>query len=472
MTSTPTGSSASEAPPQPAPAARLRLQHRIVLPLLAAALVATGAATWVGVGVTSRALRSRLDAQLVNAADAISSSDFALNTNILINVQRLVAAEVVTIGADGEIVARSFTDERPQLMTTVHRLSASDQAASPRVIEADCGFPCLITWRPVASRPGARVVLVADASPLAAATRAVVRTIFVAAAASVVLLVLVSQAVVRRVTAPLDRLVTFVRTSGSDPGVHRAEVGDDEIGALAGAFNAMLDRLERSRAALVRSEKLGLAGLFAARIAHDIRNPLSSIRMQTQLLQSNTPAESEDRAVLSDILRDVDQVESVVRDLMELANPGELRPRPVGLNDVVQAALDQVAHQLAHRKIAVERNLADGLPPVRLDPDRFKRALLNLLVNGSESMHTGGTMTVSTGRDGTTCWVRICDDGVGVDPALLDRVFDPFVSTKPEGVGLGLVNVKAVVAGHGGRVALEPRTPRGTCAVIQLPEAG
>ena len=169
------------------------------------------------------------------------------------------------------------------------------------------------------------------------------------------------------------------------------------------------------------------------------------------------------------MLRDVDQVESVLRDLMELANPGELRMEPLGVNDVVRSALEQVGHQLTHRKIVVDRQLADGLPPVALDRGRFKRALLNLLVNASESMHNGGTMTVSTGRRDATLWVRICDDGVGVDPAMLDRVFDPFVSTKPEGVGLGLVNVKAVVEGHGGRIALERRAPRGTCALIELP---
>jgi len=86
-------------------------------------------------------------------------------------------------------------------------------------------------------------------------------------------------------------------------------------------------------------------------------------------------------------------------------------------------------------------------------------------------MHTGGELRVSTGADGGEAWIRICDDGVGIDPALVERVFDPFVSTKPEGVGLGLVNVKSVVEGHGGGIRLEPRQPRGTCAFIWLPVA-
>jgi signal transduction histidine kinase len=233
----------------------------------------------------------------------------------------------------------------------------------------------------------------------------------------------------------------------------------------------MLDRLDQSRVALVRSEKLGLAGLFAARVAHDIRNPLSSIKMQAQLLRSKVPAGTEEHDTLSAVLHDVAQVESVVRDLMDLANPGALSRQPGSLNAVVQEALDQLSAQLAYRKIRVALALADTLPSVGIDRQRLRQALVNVLVNGSEAMHTGGELHVSTGVEGGTVWARICDDGVGIDPALADRVFDPFVSTKPEGVGLGLVNVKAVVEGHGGRIRLEPRQPRGTCAHIWLPVA-
>ena len=233
----------------------------------------------------------------------------------------------------------------------------------------------------------------------------------------------------------------------------------------------MLDRLEQSRAALVRSEKLALAGLFAARVAHDIRNPLSSIKMQTQLLRSKLAAGSDDHDSLTAVLRDIGQVESVVRDLMELANPGALSLQPGDLNAVVRDALGQLAAQFAYRKIRVSLRLAEALPPVPLDPPRLRQALLNVLVNGSEAMHTGGELEVSSGANDDGVWIRICDDGVGIDPALAARVFDPFVSTKPEGVGLGLVNVKAVVEGHGGGIRLEPRPSRGTCAYLWLPHS-
>jgi two-component system sensor histidine kinase HydH len=191
--------------------------------------------------------------------------------------------------------------------------------------------------------------------------------------------------------------------------------------------------------------------------------------MQAQMLRRSHAGDLDASESAAAILRDATQVESVVRDLMELANPGELRLEPADVNDVIRDALHQVSAQFAYRKIDVHLDLAERLPLVPLDPNRFKQALLNVLVNGSEAMHTGGRLDVASGLDGGhTVWIRVCDDGVGVPPDVLDRVFDPFVTTKPDGVGLGLVNVKAVVEGHGGRITLEQRQPRGTCAYIQL----
>jgi signal transduction histidine kinase len=124
---------------------------------------------------------------------------------------------------------------------------------------------------------------------------------------------------------------------------------------------------------------------------------------------------------------------------------------------------------LTYRKIITEVNLQEGLPLLSLDARRFKQALLNVIANASEAMPIGGTLTVDSSIDGQALAVRICDDGVGIDPAIKDRAFDPFITTKPNGVGLGLVNVKSVVEGHGGRIILEPRYPRGACVTIWLP---
>jgi two-component system sensor histidine kinase HydH len=121
-------------------------------------------------------------------------------------------------------------------------------------------------------------------------------------------------------------------------------------------------------------------------------------------------------------------------------------------------------------KIAVMSHLGENLPSIQLDANRFKQALLNVLVNAAEAMPAqGGTLTVATRTSDSMLALDVSDDGAGVDPAVLDRVFDPFVSTKREGVGLGLVNTKAVVESHGGTISLTSRQPKGTCVTMRFP---
>ena len=399
----------------------------------------------------------------------VSRGDMALNPLILQNVRGILGADVVTFGPDGKVIATTIEDDRRHLIQSAANVFRQRPSGSVGVAAADCGVPCMIAYGDLEGRPNTVVALIAETSELTAATTAVTRAIVLGAVLSALLMMIVGQLVVRRVTAPLGRLVTFVRTLSPADVKRRAPVSNDEIGELAEAFNGLLDRLQASQSALVRSEKLALAGLLAARVAHDVRNPLSSIKMQTQLLQARLRRDQEDQATLISVLHDINQVESVVSDLVEVARPGDLKREPTSINHVISDALEQLAPQFTHRKVAVRTHLAADIPRFTADARRLRQALLNVLVNASEAMTNGGQIDVHSRIEASAVVVEICDDGSGIDPELVDRVFDPFISTKREGVGLGLVNAKAVVEGHGGRIVLEPRHPRGTCARITLP---
>jgi signal transduction histidine kinase len=333
-----------------------------------------------------------------------------------------------------------------------------------------CAAPCFVAYASVATRPDTFIAVIAQSSELIAATTALTRAVLIAATLSVLVMVLVSQVVARRITAPLDALVAFTRDVSPSGSTKRATVGDDEVGRLAAAFNDMLDRLDRSRDALVRSEKLALAGLIAARVAHDVRNPLSSMKIQAQLLDACLGDRTKSRKLLDAVMRDIQQLESVVRDLIELARPGELKRHAESMSAVVTDVLQQLSAQLSYRKIVVEAKVAEHLPLVDLDLARFRQVLINLIGNAADAMPTGGTLVITASLgDSSTVVLDVCDNGVGIDPAVRDRVFDPFVSTKRDGVGLGLVNAKAVVESHGGTLSLDPQVPNGTRARIVLP---
>jgi signal transduction histidine kinase len=460
---------------------RLRLHHRIVIPFVLVAVVATSAAALFALSVVSRTFEADSERQATAAAEMMSRSDFALNPSVVQSARQLTGSDVLTFTAGGAIVAGTLDRTRQANLIAAITHSDGVQAAlgssgESVVRRMTCDGPCVVAYRRLANRPDTVVAIIGDASAAAAAVRGITRTILLAAALSLVAMGLASQIVARRLTAPIDALVAFARdvVPGSSP--KRAPVppgSDDEVSRLARAFNDMLDRLDQAQQALVRSEKLGLAGLLAARVAHDVRNPLSAIKMQTQLLRAKVAHTPADVAMVDAVLHDIALVESVVRDLIELARPGDLTMAPADLNGVVDDALQQMAPQFGHRGIRVDTRLDGHLPDVALDAGRFRQALLNVLVNAADAMPTGGTITVVTRLDAeaSTVELDVCDDGVGVNSAVLDRVFDPFVSTKRDGVGLGLVNAKAVVESHGGRITLEPREPRGTRVRITMPVA-
>lgn len=470
MTEAMLGASAADVPMH----RRLRLHHRIVIPFVLVALVTTSAVAYLALSVISRALTVRVEAQLLNTSEVISqNSGFALNPAILRSVKDITGVDVVTFTPGGSVLASTIGDTGiPDWLQALTRTDAAQAVTSgreaPRVHQMSCGSPCYVVYRAVPTRPGAVVALIAETSELAAVNAAVTRTIVVATGVSLLVMMLVSQAVARRVTAPMDALVSFTHDVSRGASDRRAPARSDEIGRLAASFNEMLDRLAESRDALVKSEKLGLTGLLAARVAHDIRNPLSSIKMHAQLLRARLP-EDNGRKELDAILHDVDLVESVVRGLLELARPGEVQLREILLNDVVREVLQQLSTQLAYRKIHTAVSLDETLPKIEMDRDRFKLALMNVIVNAADAMPRGGTLEITTARQDGSMQLEVCDDGIGIDPAMLERVFDPFVSTKRDGVGLGLVNAKAIVETHGGRIRLAAREGGGTRVTMTLP---
>jgi len=458
---------------------RLRLHHRIVIPFVLAAIVSTSAAALFALSVVSRTLEANTRTQVTDAARMMSHSDFSVNPAVLQSARQLTGSDVLTFTATGAVVASTLdrTRQAGLIAAIIHSDGAGAALASggePVLRTMTCDGPCVVAFRRLENRPDTVVALIADSSAETNTIRGINRAILLAAALSLLALGIASQIVARRFTAPIDSLVAFARDVASGVSRGRAPVppgSDDEVSRLALAFNDMLDRLDQSQQALVRSEKLGLAGLLAARVAHDVRNPLSAIKMQTQLLKSKVAHSPSDVAMVNAVLHDIALVESVVQDLIEVARPGSLTLKPANVSHVVDDALRQMAAQFGHRGIRVDTRLGADLPEVQLDAGRFRRALLNVLVNAADAMPSGGTIDIATRLDagGRAVEVEVCDDGVGIDPAIIDRVFDPFVSTKRDGVGLGLVNAKAVVESHGGHMSLRRRERRGTCVRIMIP---
>lgn len=301
----------------------------------------------------------------------------------------------------------------------------------------------------------------------------------VAAALPAIGLILATQELVVR---PLRRVSeAALQVAGGALGA-RAGLGarGDEVGVLARAFDAMVERLERELAAqreraelLARAERLAVAGTLASGVAHEVNNPLAAVSSLVQTARDRV-AEAEVKALLDDAVTQMERVAGALRDLMDVSRPRARTREDCRLGDVVAATLRLLAHDPRLRRIGVRAEVAADLPPVAGDPDQLQQVLLNLLLNARDAVEGAAApevvVTATHDRARGEVELAVRDTGPGVAPDLQERVFEPFFTTKPEGrgTGLGLAVTRDLVRAHGGRLELESR-PGDTRFRVRLP---
>jgi two-component system sensor histidine kinase AtoS len=242
----------------------------------------------------------------------------------------------------------------------------------------------------------------------------------------------------------------------------------DGDGTPIGAVVVMKDVSERHRLMnqVMRADRLAALGELTAGIAHEIRNPLTSIRGFVQYLDDCETIE-EWRQYGPLIVRQVDSLNRIIGELLAFG-----RPRPPQIGRVRLDVLVEETTFLTRGKSGarIELDLDPGLPEIEADGEALKQALLNLVINAIQAIPETGTVTVSTRADGEAgVAIRVIDDGVGVAPENLDKIFDPFFSTKPSGTGLGLAMVHRIVDAHHGVITVESRPGVGTTVTVRLP---
>src|SRR5512142_815847 len=280
----------------------------------------------------------------------------------------------------------------------------------------------------------------------------------------------------QRLLAPIQRLTEGVKAVAAGDLSRKVEVRrDDEIGLLAREFNTMAASLDRQQTALRRAERLAAVGRISAQITHEIRNPLNAIGLNTELLAEEIAAlpdaSAEALQMVAAISREVDRLNAVTEHYLRFARAPRSDAEALDVNDLVSGLLDFLAPELAAAGVAVERDLAEGLPPVRGYEGRLRGAFLNLLRNAREAMPGGGHITVRTRPFEGGVEAQLEDTGGGIPPGDLPRIFEPFYSTKERGTGLGLAFTQQVTEEHGGTIQCDSEVGRGTAFTLRFPAA-
>ncbi len=278
---------------------------------------------------------------------------------------------------------------------------------------------------------------------------------------------------------PLKTLVAGTKRIGTGDYAHRVEVrARDELGALAVEFNSMASAIEEREQRLIRSERMAAAGQIASHITHEIRNPLSSISLNTELLEEELEgglgAErvEEARNLCRAMRREVDRLTEITEENLCFARLPKPRLEREDLNEILQNLLAFMAHELKEKGVEVNAALAAGLPPIEADENQLRQAFLNLVRNAGEAMAgRGGSLTVATRWHDGSVEARIADTGQGIGRDDLAKVFEPFFSTKEKGTGLGLPLTHQIIQEHGGTIAVESVPERGTVFTVRLPPA-
>lgn len=222
-----------------------------------------------------------------------------------------------------------------------------------------------------------------------------------------------------------------------------------------------------------RMGELAAVGQLAASIAHELRNPLSSIKGAAQFLQKEYEDHSSIVEFLGIIIDEVNGLNRLTTEFLDFARPMQLELKPTSINVVVDKTLQLMSVHITDNNVVVKENLDHSIPDIQADGNQLDQVLRNIIINALQAMPDGGALTVETGRapQGGT-YMSVSDTGTGIPSDKLDRIFLPFVTTKTKGTGLGLSVVQKIVENHGGRIDVTSEVGKGTTFTIILQQHG
>ncbi len=277
---------------------------------------------------------------------------------------------------------------------------------------------------------------------------------------------------------PLRWLVAGTKRIGRGDYAHRVDVRPgNELGLLAQEFNSMAEAIEEREQRLIRSERMATAGRIASHVTHEIRNPLSSISLNTELLQEELGERDgvqaeEARALLSAISMEVDRLTDFTEEYLRFARLPKLRLEDEDLQVILLDLLTFMGGELTDRGVEVQHELRPGQAALRADENQLRRAFLNLLRNAGEAMAgEGGRLIIAVQVEEDWITLRLSDSGPGISAEDLPNIFEPFFSTKDTGTGLGLALTQQIFTEHGGTIEVESKEGEGATFVVKLPRA-
>jgi len=248
--------------------------------------------------------------------------------------------------------------------------------------------------------------------------------------------------------------------------------GRDEVSRVGRAFNTMTESLRNTLQELSQRRALAAVGEFAASLAHEVRNPLTSIRVDLQRMEEKLPQDEETPELMARTLRKIDALNRSVSGALQVARSGSVKLETIDLRTPLRAAVQMALPAFQEREAELDSAGVEGEPiKVKGDAAALERLFLNLLLNAAQALEEGGRANVTAHPLEEEVRVMIQDTGKGIESEDLERIFEPFFSSRPDGTGLGLPIARRIAQAHGGELSVESEAGAGTTVTVRLPYA-
>lgn len=275
-----------------------------------------------------------------------------------------------------------------------------------------------------------------------------------------------------RIARPITRLTAFTRRFALEQRLPpRPEGGGGEVGELTDTFVNTVQALDRSRQDLLRASKLAVAGEIAATMAHEIRTPLGVLRSSAQVLRGEPALSPEGRELVGYIESETERINRLVTTVLDSARPHPPALRPHDIRPIVHRCIVMLAPQADRKSVALRETSGNGNLVADCDEEQLVQVLLNLLLNAIQMVPDAGRVEIDCRNEGSVIRIDVGDDGPGIDPAERASVFEPFVSKRRGGLGLGLSVVRQIVLAHHGDIGVGVSRLGGALFTILLPHS-
>lgn len=454
---------------------RWPIRNQLLWPYAGVMAVTLVIVSGVNAWLATRRAEEQIQTQLLNIGETLKRPRFPLTESVLRQAKSLSGADLVVTDSQKKVTASSTPSVEPgQLLKAPPVASEHTGLGTPLQIQGVRFFHrALETQVQDGNQPLVLHILYPERSYRESLRQAMVWPLVVGGI-SLAVVVLISGSLASRLSQPISRLQKQVgRIAEGDFQPLPLPERDDELRDLAVSVNSLAQQLTTLTQVMKRSERLTLLGQLSGGLAHHLRNDITGVRLAIQLHQRN--CRGSDRESLVVALRQLTLSEEYLQRLLAIGQPRDPERKACDLKEIAADLVVLHGPTFHHRKVQLQAELGERSIPLSADAKQLSQLLLNLLLNGIEAAGPGGWVRIETGvrEDQRLAYVRMLDSGPGPPAEVAEKLFEPFATSKPEGIGLGLAVARQIARAHEGDLIYyrSSESNGATCFELQLPLA-